>query len=190
MGDVTHVMLSTRSTGRTIGDEGKPDGGSQKEGVMFKLKFAGAVAAAVVSVGMLAGAMSSARAAVLPLLSTSTALSTTTSTSTITLDATVTLELVKGALITPSGTVALSDVTGAGTTLLASPKLSSCLLGLPGLLGLTTETCSVSYTLTSADWANTVACDNYFTAVYSGGTDLVAEPSPQSSADVMEPSYC
>jgi hypothetical protein len=130
--------------------------------------------------GSLAGAVFPAGAASVNLLTTNTSVEaspdTTSDSSPVTVLATVTLELVKGALVTPSGEVNFSLTSGGVNSPLPSEPISSCLLGLPSLLGIWTETCTA--TLKTADLECSMGT---IWAVYSGSTDLVAEASKDST---------
>jgi hypothetical protein len=147
------------------------------------MKFLGYKAAAVamgagLTLGTMAGLAPSAGAALLPLLPTSTVVSSngTASVRPTTVTATVSLELVQGLLVTPSGSVTFHNTNGQSSSVLGTAPLSSCLLGLPSLLGLTQATCSATIPIRNFCGLGTV------TAVYSGATDLIAEPSTGSLA--------
>jgi hypothetical protein len=150
--------------------------------------LSGKAAALAMGAGLFMGTMAGAApvsAATLPLLTTTTTVSVAPAAGIPeTATATVSLELVKGLLITPSGSVTFVESNDGSVVPLGSAPLSKCLLGLPSLLGITKATCSATVSL----------ADDHFcyigtiTASYSGSTDLIAKPSVGS--DVVNESVC
>jgi hypothetical protein len=124
-------------------------------------------------------------------LQTTTTLTSTTPTfvdgvEQVTLHATVSIEGIKGALITPSGQVDFEETyyaSGTGEEIypVQAANLSSCVLGLPSVLGLWQATCSASVTfnLTYGNCAPTT-----ISAEYLGASDLIAGPSNSEVIDI------
>ena len=142
-------------------------------------KIAGCLLAVGLFAGMAGVAAAPAGASTLNLLSTTTTAEALANPSagTVTLTATVTLELVKGLLITPSGTVAFSGTNDSGTVALGSGTLSKCLLGLPSLLGLWSETCTTTDVPTASE-QSMLDCETFtIAAQYTGDGDLLAKGS-------------
>jgi hypothetical protein len=142
-------------------------------------KMAGGLLAVGLFAGMAGAAAAPAGASSLNLLSTTTTASALANpgAGTVTLTATVTLELVKGLLITPSGTVAFSGTNDSGTVALGSGTLTRCLLGLPSLLGLWSETCTATDAPTAAE-QSALNCETFdIAAQYTGDSDLLAKGS-------------
>jgi hypothetical protein len=144
----------------------------------FSLKAAAALMGAGLTVGTLAGIAPSAGASTLPLWTTTTSVAITAAPGNngVIVTATVDLAVLKGLLITPSQTVTFlnTDFEGNVTTL-GSAKLSSCLLGLPSLAGITQATCSASIPVANACSLQEV------TAIYTSDGDLIAKPSEGSA---------
>jgi len=145
-------------------------------------KVAGAVLATGLLIGVLAGAAPGVGASTLNLLSTTTSVVATQPNGGVELTATVNLELVKGALVTPAGSVnftAVNENVNEGTPIdLGQATVSDCLLGLPALLSLWHASCTA--TLDTAFESATLEswCSPWtITATYSGANDLVAKSS-------------
>jgi hypothetical protein len=159
---------------------------------------------AVVGIGLVVGTIGGsgvASANVLGALGVPVALSTTTtltvsaasqtgdSAPTVTETATVTLQNLKGAFLTPSGSVQFEASTESPGGSVSYPTqtvtLSHCLLGLAPVAGLWQATCSASTTLTLTSGT----CNpTVFEAEYSGSSDLLAGPS-ESNRPVL-PAQC
>jgi len=148
-------------------------------------RIAGAMVAAGLFTGILAGSVASAGALSTGLIPTTTSNveGTYDPGGQLVVSATVNLFLVKGAFITPSGAVSFAAVPldADGKPLpavaLGSAKLTKCVLGLPGLLHLWDQTCTATL-FPSADNAALFACTSSdLQASYSGGTDVVAAAS-------------
>jgi hypothetical protein len=157
------------------------------------MAMVGALVIAGTLFGATLGQASSTGAAVLPLLSTTTHVSTTTPDPTpglgnVVFNITVTEELVTGALITPGGdvSVTIQDSSDPTPILIGSQVVSSCLLGLPPLLGLWHATCSTNFAVPVADFDG--CATTTVTATYSGGTDLLAESSHGST--IVTTNFC
>jgi hypothetical protein len=160
-----------------------------------KYKLGAAAATLGLAVGTLAGT-SGAGADVLGGLAGLALHTTTTLTSTtptfvdgveqVTLHATVSIEGIKGALITPSGQVDFAGTyyasgTGEENYPLQPANLSSCVLGLPSILGLWQATCSATATF-NLTYGNCALTE--ISAEYLGTSDLVAGPSNSPVIDI------
>jgi hypothetical protein len=157
---------------------------AQEKETMKNLKhqLAGVLLAAGIAGGTLAATFSPASALVNQILPTTTSLSVTqaaTSGAPVVMTATVNLVGLHGLLISPSGPVAFTaNQPNAGVLLVGTANVTSCLLGLPALLGLWSASCTATLTITGAELATLNAgCGWVTTAVYAEPNDLLAAPS-------------
>jgi hypothetical protein len=154
-----------------------------KAGGMHTMKIRHKTVGALLVAGLFAGGLIistvPAGAESLGLLSTTTSVSESSvpGSGVDTLTATVSLELVKGALLMPTGTVVFSGSDNSGNYALGTGTLSRCVLGLPGLFGLWQETCTATDVPTAAQ-ADLLDCTPLsIEATYSASADLLAKPS-------------